>query len=87
MDSQMPKKLKFWKQSSVREVTGFLTSVIVLEVMVFTKIKNTEVWAALGKRLVVLSLRCLADIIKLFDSHQIISMRKVYSSCLRFADE
>ena len=40
-DSQMPKELRFWRQPSVREVTGFLTAVMVLEGVVFAKMKNT----------------------------------------------
>ena len=47
--------------------TGFVTSVTVSEGVVFTKIKNTGVRAALRKGLVSLSLRCLTDVVELFD--------------------
>lgn len=66
-DSQIPKELRVWRQPSVREAAGFVTSVTVSEGVVFTKIKNTGVRAALGKGLVSLSLRCLTDVVELFD--------------------
>lgn len=38
--------------------------------MVFTKIRNIGAWAALGTReSVLLSLRCLVDVMRLFDAH------------------
>lgn len=76
----MPKKLKFWREPSVREATGFLTVVTVLERVVFTEMKNTGGKAALGTGLMFLSLRCLGDVIKLFEPHQILSLKEHLSS-------